>query len=295
MFVKYKVHLLLHLIIFIWGFTGIIGKLLHQQAFIIVWYRLLIAFSALGVYMLIKHSKFKFTREQFVKTCLVGMVVAVHWMAFYKTIEISTASLAILCLATTTIHVSWLEPLILKTRFKWRNLLMSILVVVGIGLVAKDLNATELWAVGLGLFAALCAAIFSVSNAKLSQEIPSVSLSFYELLIGFIGLTIYLVASNTRISEFTLGLTDVFWLLFLGIVCTSFAFLATIEIVKKLGAFTVSLSINLEPVYTILLAIVILKEHELLSAGFYIGASIIVSVLIVNGLLSYREKKLQNI
>ena len=114
----------------------------------------------------------------------------------------------------------------------------------------------------------------------------------YELAMGFVGLTIYLILSNQfDVSMFQLTMSDVFWLLFLAVICTSFAFLVTIDIVKRLGAFTVSLSINLEPVYTIILAIFILKEHEQLGPNFYIGSVLIIMVVIANGIIKNQQKK----
>lgn len=295
MFQKYRYHFLLHLIIFLWGFTGIIGKLLHQDSFIKVWYRLLIAISSLLLYMWFRKIRFAVPRSQWIWVVLVGSVVAAHWLTFYYTIQISTASLAILCLSTTTLHVTWLEPILMKSKFQMRQLLMSLLVIAGIAFVAKDFNGDERNAVAIGLVSAFFAALFSVMNAKLSKSVESISLTLLELCVGLVGITLYLLAIAKPMKAFELSMNDLLWLLFLGIVCTSFAFLTTIEIVKKLGAFTVSLSINLEPVYTILLAIVLLKENELLSKDFYIGAIIIIGVLILNGVLSYFERRKKEI
>ena len=144
----------------------------------------------------------------------------------------------------------------------------------------------------MGLLSAFLAGFFAVSNAKLVEDIPSTHISMYELAMGFVGLTIYLILSNQfDVSMFQLTMSDVFWLLFLAVICTSFAFLVTIDIVKRLGAFTVSLSINLEPVYTIILAIFILKEHEQLGPNFYIGSVLIIMVVIANGIIKNQQKK----
>ena len=124
------------------------------------------------------------------------------------------------------------------------------------------------------------------------EDVPSTHISMYELAIGFVGLTIYLaMTNNINVSMFSMTMSDVYWLLFLAVVCTSFAFLVTIDIVKKLGAFTVSLSINLEPVYTIILAIFILKEHEQLGSNFYIGSLLIILVVIANGVIKNYQKR----
>jgi len=290
MWQRYKYHALMHLIIFLWGFTGILGKLIHKDALHIVWYRVLIAFVALGLFLLYKGKDLRLSKNLAHKVLGVGLIVATHWMTFYYSIQLSTASLAILCLSTTTLHVSWLEPLVMKKKFSIRQLLMGLVVISGISFVSLDFSGQELLALFFGLFSALCAAFFSVFNAKLSEETSAEQLTFYEMIAAFTLVSIILLSlGKLHVSDLIVSFSDLCWLLFLGIVCTSFAFLATIVIVRKLGAFTVSLNINLEPIYTILLAIVLLNEHKSLSTNFYLGAAIIVLVLLSNGLIKHFE------
>ena len=285
MFQKYRYHIWLHVIIFMWGFTGILGKLIQLDAIIIVWYRVIIAAGFLALYFLWTKKSFLFPREHAWKIILVGMIVAGHWMTFYYSIQLSTASLGILCLSTTTLHVTWLEPLVMKRKFSWMEFLFGILVIFGIYFVAHDFNAQERTALYFGLASALFAALFSVFNGRIAKDVESAYITLYELITGIIFISIVLWSSGKlTYSMLKMTTSDALWLLFLGIVCTSFAFLMTIEIVKKLGAFTVSLSINLEPVYTIILAIFILKEHQLLNINFYVGSMVIILVVIANGL-----------
>jgi len=278
-----------------WGFTGILGKLIHLDAFVIVWHRVLIAFVALGIGLVYLKKSFKINSiTNLWKIFGVGIIVALHWMTFYKSIQLSTASLGILCLSTTTIHVTWLEPLIMKRKFSWVEFSLGLLVIYGIYFVSSDFKADDFEALAYGLTSALCAALFSVFNARLAQDIPSSTITFYELLIGFIFMSVVLLfTGDLNENLFTMTMSDFLWLVFLGILCTSFAFLATIEVIKRLGAFTVSLSINLEPVYTILLAIVILNENELLGFEFYMGSAIIVIVVIANALIKYQLSRYQ--
>ena len=295
MFSKFKFHILLHLIIFMWGFTGILGKLIHLEAFNIVWYRVLIAFVSLSIVLLITKKRVEInSKKQLVKIAGVGVLVALHWMTFYQSIQLSTASLGILCLSTTTLHVTWLEPLVMKRKFSKLEFFLGLIVVYGIYFVSQDFNPKDYTALVYGLTSALLAALFSVFNAKLVEETPSYTITFYEMLVAFLFLSVVLFLQG----QFTPDLihmrwSDFWWLLFLGTLCTSFAFLATIEVVKRLGAFTVSLSINLEPVYTIILAIFLLKENELLGRQFYIGAVIIVLVVLANGIIKYVLQKNQ--
>ena len=299
MFNTYKYYILLHLIIFMWGFTGILGKLIALDAFIIVWHRVLIAFIALGLFLLFRKKSIRISNWQSgLKLIGVGIIVTLHWITFYKSIQLSTASLGILCLSTTTLHVTWLEPFVMKRPFQVSEFLLGFIVIFGIYFVSSDFQPHEYAALGYGLISALCAALFSVFNAKLAQEIPTPTITLYEMGTGFIFLSIVLLFQGKLTSDlFIMTTSDFLWLLFLGILCTSFAFLITIEIVKVLGAFTVSLSINLEPIYTILLAIFILQEHTLLNNRFYIGATLIILVVIANGWMKnyQRRSKLKNL
>ena len=276
-----------------WGFTGILGKLIHLESLVIVWHRVLIAFLALGIFMVVRKYPMRISSmKNGLKLIGVGVIVAMHWITFYKSIQLSTASLGILCLSTTTLHVTWLEPLVMKRPFQWIEFLLGLIVIFGIYFVSSDFKPNEYEALGYGLVSALCAALFSVFNGKLAQSIPTPTITLFEMLTGFIFISIVLISQGRFSTElFIMSQSDFLWLLFLGILCTSFAFLVTIEIVKMLGAFTVSLSINLEPIYTILLAIFILSEHTLLNIKFYIGAVLIILVVVLNAWIKNRQKK----
>jgi drug/metabolite transporter (DMT)-like permease len=282
-----------------WGFTGILGKLIHIDAFYLVWYRVLIALVSLLIGLYFLRMPMRITdRKMLLKTLGVGVIVASHWVLFYLSIKLSTASLGILCLSTTTLHVTWLEPLIFKKRFSWIEFLFGCLVIFGIYFVASDFKGDQTTALIIGLVSALCAALFAVFNAKLAESVPASSITLHEMGIGLIFLTVVLFCKGMVNEQmFVMRWEDFAWLLFLGVLCTSFAFLATIEVMKRLGTFTVSLSINLEPVYTILLAIPILHENEMLNANFYAGSAMIILVVIANAVyktvMSKRNGKLK--
>ncbi len=297
MFQKYRYHLLMHLIIFVWGFTGILGKLIGLDALNLVWHRILVALISLliGLSLLNMPMRIKSTKH-LLMALGIGVFVALHWITFYISIQLSTASLGILCLSTATLHVTWLEPLVMKRKFSWIEFLMGLFVIYGIYFVSSDFSAKDYEALVYGLVSALAAACFNVFNAKLAQDVPSSAITLHEMTMALVVLTIVL-AFNGKLdaSLFVMTLSDFLWLLFLGILCTSVAFLLTIDIIKKLGTFTVSLSINLEPVYTMLLAIFILHEHELLGMQFYIGSSIIILVVIANAVIkNYLKPKEKN-
>ncbi len=291
MFQKYKYHILLHFIIFLWGFTGILGKLIHLDFYHIVWNRLLFALIGLAIAFYFMRISLKINSfKELARLIGVGILVALHWITFYKSIQLSTASLGILCLSTVTLHVTWLEPLIMKRKFSWLEFALGLSVIGGIYIVSSDFNSNDYEALAYGLTSAIFAALFSVFNGRLVKTIPATTMTFYELLAGFIFLSIILVSRGEfDTSLFTMTTSDFLWILFLGLVCTSFAFLVNINALKRLGAFTVSLSINLEPVYTILLAIVILEENKLLGPKFYFGSVLIVFVVILNAVLKRKD------
>lgn len=296
MFAKYQYHILMHIIIFVWGFTGILGKLIHLSPEVIVWYRVIVASFGLLFLLPILKVPFKLqNKRDFWKLIVVGIITCLHWVTFYKSISLSTASLGILCLSTTTLHVTWLEPIIMKRKFSWIEFLFGLIVIYGIYFVSSDFKADEYEALAYGLVSAFLAALFSVSNAKLAQTIPSPQITFYEMLTGILFLTgVLYIDGQLNTTSFSMTASDFWWLLFLGLICTSLAFVLMIDVVKKLGAFTVSLSINLEPVYTIVLAIFILKEHKMLGINFYVGSLLIILVVIANSFVKSKLKKQKN-
>jgi len=284
----------MHLIIFIWGFTGILGKLIHLEFYQIVFFRVLIAGTSLLLFLLVAGKKIRIKNTaSALKVIGVGIIVVAHWLTFFKAIQVSTVSLGVLCLSTTTLHVSWLEPIVMKRKFSWIEFLLGLLVIVGIAFVSGNIDTSHHEGIYWGLLSAMLAAFFSVFNARLNRDgIPSSSITVYEMLTGTIVIFLWLFFQgeiNTGFFEMTQS--DFAWLIFLGIVCTSAAFMLMIEVVNKIGAFSASLSINLEPVYTMLLAIFILHENEQLNSRFYFGASFIVVIVFLNPVLKSLMKR----
>jgi Integral membrane protein DUF6. len=191
----FKNHFVLHLIIFIWGFTGILGKWIKIDALEIVWYRVVIALFSLALLMLILKRKMLISNKKIaLQTLGVGVLVAMHWLTFYISIKESTASLAIVCLATATIHVAWLEPLIMKRKFRLAELGLGVLIVSGILLIASDANsAGQTKGIIYGLVAALLAALFSTFNANLIGKTKASTITLYEMFSASILLSCFLL------------------------------------------------------------------------------------------------------
>lgn len=289
---KYQV--VLHLIIFIWGFTAILGKLIDADAFVLVWYRVVIAFVSLFFFLIVLKRDLRFKdKRALLKVLGVGILVALHWLFFYLAIKVSTASLAIICLSTATIHVAWLEPLVMKRKPLKSEFVLGLIIVLGIVLITGKVKGEGVfYGVIFGLVAALLAALFSTFNAKLIHTVSASKITLYEMLSASVIMTIVLaIIGDLNIETLTLTTNDLLLLLFLGVICTSIAFLVTVEITKYLGAFTVTLSINMEPIYTLGLAIWLLQEHQELNSYFYIGSVIIVGSDFGNAIVKKRIAK----
>jgi drug/metabolite transporter (DMT)-like permease len=291
---KVQYTIIIHLVVIIWGYTGIMGKAIDLPAIEMVWWRLGIAVLSLGIlFPFIQKKLVRLNPKIWLMTVGVGLLVGLHWITFFHSIKLSSISLGIICLATTTLHVSWLEPLIKKTKFNYMDLFLSIAVLGGMLLITSQETA-NLKAIAIGLLSAFLAALFSVSNAVLVEKMPAPQLTLIELSSGFVVLSVFmLVGSSFNSAMFSIDQSLLMKLIFLGVVCTSIAFILAVNATKYLGAFTVSLTINLEPIYTIVLALIIYTESERMDPLFYVGAAIIVLAVITNAILknSQRRKK----
>lgn len=294
-FTRFKYYLLLHLIVIAYGFTGILGKLIALDFYRLVFFRMLIAGLSLLIFLFFKKRQFRIqNRAALFKTIGVGLVVVLHWLTFFKAIQVSTASLGVLCLATTALHVSWLEPLLMKRRFSLQEFGLGVLVILGVVVVSGNMGENAGEGMFWGLISAFLSGLFAVLNARLNKKdkIPAASLTIYEMLTGALFLFI-LMYSQGRVDAqfFTMSLTDFSWLLFLGTVCTSVAFLLMIDVINRIGAYTATLTVNLEPVYSIILAIFMLSENEFLGPRFYLGAFFIVLIVFANPILNQLQRK----
>ena len=295
---KYKYHFLLHFVILIWGFTGVLGKHLDisgMEAMPIVIYRMLIGWVTLLIFMLLIKKSIKIDFKGLLKTLGTGVVIATHWWAFFKAIELSNVSIALIFMSTTALFTSFVEPIIAKKKFDFKELLTGIIVVIGIVVIINDLssigNQGYIWAIALALFSAFLAAVFSIINSVLVKEYDSKVITLYEIFGGFIAITIVTIAlGNHDISAFSIDYKQFLLLFILGSVCTSFAFLMGVYIMKFIPAYTVNLSVNMEPIYAIILALMFFGSNEVMSFNFYIGALIVVGTILLNAYFKRKKK-----
>lgn len=279
---KYKYHIWLHIIVLIFGFTGILGKLIETDSYLLVWYRVGIALIAiLGYFFITKHS-LKITRKILFKILLVGVVIAVHWITFFEAIKQSNVSIALVCFSSSTLFTSLIEPFYFKRKIKPYELIFGLLIIVGLYFIFS-FEFSYLNGMLLSFFSAALASWFTVLNGMLVKETNAKTISFYELLGAFSIVSIYLIGANgLNFSAYKISWTDFKWLLILGTVCTAFAFVVSVEVMKKISPYTVTISVNLEPIYSIILALLIWPETETMSSGFYMGTIIVLVTIFLN-------------
>ena len=279
---KYKYHIWLHIIVLIFGFTGILGKLIETDSYLLVWYRVGIALIAiLGYFFITKHS-LKITRKILFKILLVGVVIAVHWITFFEAIKQSNVSIALVCFSSSTLFTSLIEPFYFKRKIKPYELIFGLLIIVGLYFIFS-FEFSYLNGMLLSFFSAALASWFTVLNGMLVKETNAKTISFYELLGAFSIVSIYLLGANgLNFSAYKISWTDFKWLLILGTVCTAFAFIVSVEVMKKISPYTVTISVNLEPIYSIILALLIWPETETMSSGFYMGTIIVLVTIFLN-------------
>jgi drug/metabolite transporter (DMT)-like permease len=281
---KYKYHIWLHITVLIFGFTGVLGKLIETSSYLLVWYRVGIALAALLGYFLLKKHSLKVDKKLLGKILLVGVIIAVHWVTFFEAIKQSNVSVALVCFSSSTLFTSLIEPLYFKRKIKPYELLFGLLIIIGLYFIFS-FEFKYITGMILSIFSAALASWFTVLNGMLIKKSNSKTISFYELLGAFGVVTIYLLTTGV---DFSIPAVDIKWLLILGVICTAFAFMLSVEVMKKISPYTVTISINLEPIYSILLALLIWPESETMSYGFYMGTTIVIATIFLNAYFKKR-------
>lgn len=282
--------LILHLTVLIWGFTGVLGELISVSALHLVLYRVVIAALSLFIYFIVKGRSVHVNKDVLIQTILVGAVVGLHWVLFFHAIKISTVSVTLVTLSSTTLFTSILEPLINKKRISKTDVGIGLIILLGIYLIFK-FEFQYVWGILCGLCCAFFASIFSIFNARMVKKTSATLITFYEMLGAFLCVSVIMLITGKFNQDMWLVGTDWAYLLLLGVVCTAVAYVLGVAVMKELSAFTVALTTNMEPVYGIILAIIIFGNKETMSLGFYIGALIVLGAVF---LYPYIKTKLEN-
>lgn len=279
---------------FIFGFTGILGQLISAPAVTLVWHRMWIAALVVFAFLFFTNKSDLNLRGAW-KIILAGAIIAAHWVTFFHSIKISTVSVTLATVSTGAFFGSILEPIIYRRRFNPRELLLGVMVIIGLYLIFR-FEGDYLAGILVALLSAFLAAIFQVVNGKLVRTYSAHRITMLEMLGGWLSISIFLLFSGgLNTSLFALQSLDWLWLLLLGTVCTAFAFIESVAVMKEISPFTVLLSINLEPVYGILLALLIFGDDEKMNPWFYLGAGIILSSLFLDVYLRRRKRRASGI
>ncbi|MCC6767848.1 MAG: DMT family transporter [Bacteroidia bacterium] len=282
----------LHSAVFLFGFTGILGRLISLQAGVLVWHRLWM--TALMMYLLTRLSgSFRLlSKAETLRLSLFSLAITFHWLLFYQTIKVAGVSVAMICLSAIAFFSALLEPLILRKSLSKTHLFFSSLVIAGIWLMVGTQHSA-LNGILLGLAAAFFSALFTVLNKTVVHKYDVRLLTLYELSAGFVALSILLPLMNSYwpTGDFIPNASDWLYLFLLSSFCTVLAFSLSIKSLKVLSPFSVNLAINLEPVYGIALAFWLFNEYELFGPNFYWGAALIFLAVSGDILLTYLQNK----
>ena len=282
----------LHIAVFLAGFTGVLGKLIHLNEGLLVWFRLLISAASMWILFSLTKKLQKVVFRDVVKLTGIGFLAALHWVSFYGSIKYANVSVALVCFSSIGFFTAFLEPIILGVKIKWREVFLGLMVIAGIFIIFHfDPN----YKIGiiLGVTSALLLAFIMIFIRQFVQRINPETTLTYQLTGGLITLSACMPFYMQQFpTEYILPtVNDWMWLLVLSWFCSVWAFQLSANALKKLSAFTVNLTYNLEPVYGIILAFIIFKENQFLSKWFYIGFTLIATVLVIHIFLLLKEER----
>ena len=285
-----KSYLNLHLIVFIWGFTAILGALITITADALVWYRMLFAGFFLAVFIVFKKKSFQIPLRSLLKLVFVGLLIALHWIFFFKAIHVSNVSITLSVFSLGAFFASLLEPIFYGRKVLWYEVFFGLIIIAGLALIMQvEINYLD--GMLYALTSIILGVLFTLMNGKLIERHDPSVISFYEFLAGFVFITLsFLLQQKFSFDFFVLTVNNWVLILILASVCTAYAFTASVKVMQKLSPYTVMLTTNLEPVYGIILAYFILGGKEKMSKEFYIGALIIVITVILNGVIKHYQK-----
>ncbi len=267
----------LHLAVLLFGITAILGDLISLSALTLVWWRVLLTTVSL-LFLIRWGARLRQLPRQLIFQYLgIGVLVALHWICFFGAIKFANASICLVCMATTSFFTSFLEPLLLKQRIKGYEILLGLLILPGMVMVVNNTDWSMMPGVWIGLLSALLAALFATLNKKLVDEADPMDITFLELGSAWVFLSLVLPVYYLLMpaEAFLPTLTDLGYLLILSLLCTTLAYVLSLRALKYISAFAANLTVNLEPVYGIILAWFLLGDGEELNLGFYLGCTII--------------------
>jgi|TARA_B110000503_G_scaffold54194_1_gene87030 drug/metabolite transporter (DMT)-like permease len=287
---KFRSLIHFHFIVFIFGFTAILGSLISVDSIELVWFRMTMALIVLFLYVFIFKKNISVSRSLLLKLLISGMIIALHWITFFKAIKVSNVSITLSVLSLGAFITSILEPFFYNRKIILYEVIFGLVVVIGISLI---FNSQTQYIEGIiyALISVFLSVFFGLINGKLINKTSSLTISVYELMGGVLLISLILVFNNEiNIDLFSLNSKDFFWLFILATFCTAYAFVVSVDVLKHLTPYSTMISINMEPVYGIILATIFLNESKDMSFNFYLGFILIISSILLNGLFKLKEK-----
>lgn len=288
-----RAYLELHIAVLLFGFTAILGDLIQLSALVIVWWRVLLTSISLLFLVRVGRLYRSLPRRTIWQFMGIGVLIGLHWIAFYGSVKLSNASICLVCMATTSFFTSFLEPLLLRQRINPLEVGLGLLIIPGMALVVTGTDWSMMPGIVVGLISALLAATFAVLNKKMVHRADPMSITFLELSSAWLFITLLLpVAYFGSSAPLQLQPTwaDLGWLLVMALLCTTLAHVLALRALRHISAFAANLTINLEPVYGIALAWFVLNDRQELSPTFYVGVLLILGVVF---LYPYLKKQLR--
>lgn len=285
----------LHFIVFLWGFSAILGKLVSIPAAEMVWYRSILAAAGMGGVILFARGSFTIARGDLAKLFAIGGIVALHWIAFFGSARVSNVSVSLVGFATNSLWTAMLEPWLNRTRVKKYELLLGLLVMFGLYIIFSFDFQYKL-GLFLGILAGFTSAVFAVANSRMVKRLPPRTITFYEMIGVCVATGIFLPVYHFIVKgdvEWPAlpGATDVLYIALLAGVCSVYAYTVAVELMKRISVFMIQLTLNLEPVYGILMAVIIFRQKETMNPHFYAGTLLILSAVIAYPLVRKRFEK----
>ena len=289
---RLKDYLHLHFLVFIAGFTAILVKEISAGATAIVWYRMAIAAVLMFIYIKIIKLNIKVSKEAVIKFSVAGVIIALHWITFFESIKQSNVSIALAMFSSGAFFASFIEPIFFKRRVLVYEIGFGLIVILGVFLITSS-ELKYINGIILGLLSALFSTLFAVINGRFIEKYNSTVISFYEFISGVLFLSLFIHFSGIHFNEsfFTLSQMDWIYIFILASVCTAYAFIGAVEVMRYISPFTVILTYNLEPIYGIILALFLFPETEQMSSQFYFGATLIIVIVLFDALLKNNKAR----
>ena len=285
---KYKLSSL-HLMVVILGLTGVFGKLISLDAIQLVWYRMVIAFITLSLFLAYKKQLFTVILKDFFGILGVGTLVTFHWLCFFQSIKVSTISVAVVCLATSSLFSALIEPMFFKRKLLKYEVFMGIVVIAAL-IFILGAETQYLWGYFYGIMAAFLGTLFTLCNAKYIKKVGAEKITMIEMLAGVLIIScVFLIQQDYTVFTSLISVADFSYLLILGTLCTAMVFVWMTEIMKHITPYSLIMAVNLEPIYSIILALVIFGDSELMSNSFYVGSSVIIGIVFLEGYLKNKQ------